>query len=107
MKLFVFSYNIMNASELVYESRKTKKSELQRLRRLLKKGVVEFMYKKVDGTERKARGTLKTSLIPEIDRGDDRIKNTNKDVLNYWDLKKDDWRCMRKDNFIKIIEKEK
>lgn len=98
---------MMSSLEQISEARKTKRSELQRLRRLLKKGVVEFMYKKVDGTERKARGTLKTSLIPEIDRGDDRIKNTNKDVLNYWDLKKDDWRCMRKDNFIKIIEKEK
>lgn len=104
----VFSrYNMMSSLEQISEARKTKKTELQRLRRLLKKGVVEFVYKKVDGTERKARGTLKTSLIPEIDRGDDRIKNTNKDVLNYWDLKKDDWRCMRKDNFIKIIEKEK
>ena len=93
----------MSSLEQISEARKTKRSELQRLRRLLKKGVVEFMYQKIDGTERKARGTLKPSLIPEIDRGDDRIKNTNKDVLNYWDLKKDDWRCMRKDNFIKII----
>jgi len=98
---------MMSSIEQISEARKTKRSELQRLRRLLKKDVVEFVYQKIDGTERKARGTLKPSLIPEIDRGDDRIKNTNKDVLNYWDLKKDDWRCMRKDNFIKIIEKEK
>lgn len=95
----------MNDMEQILEKKTSKKSELQRLRRLLKSGVVKFVYKKVDGTERKARGTLKSSLIPETDRGDDRIKNTNKDVLNYWDLGKDDWRCMRKDNFVKIIEK--
>lgn len=91
----------------ILKSKSSKKSQLQRLRRLLRNGVVEFKYKKKDGSTRKAKGTLKKSLIPETDRGDDRIRNTNDDVVNYWDLKKDDWRCFLKKNFIEITEKDK
>lgn len=104
MKDAFLTYNLMEQCDKIFEGRKTKKSELQRLRRLLKNGVVKFSYKKKDGSVRKATGTLKKSLIPETDREDDRIKSTNKDVMNYWDLKKDDWRCMIKKNFIKIEE---
>lgn len=82
-----------------------KKLELRRLKRLLKKGEVSFSYKKKDGSTRRAVGTLKVSLIPKEDRADDRLTKQNKDVFNYYDLKKEDWRCFLKDNFRKIEEK--
>ena len=49
-------------------SKKAKKVSLTALRSMLKKGVVKFEYKKKDGTIRKAEGTLRKSLIPEIDK---------------------------------------
>ena len=84
--------------------REKRLKDVSRLKKLLKTGVVEFSYKKKDGTVRKAKGTLKDTLIPETDREDDRKKNLNKDVLCYWDLKKDDWRCFIKTNLIDIKE---
>lgn len=87
--------------------REKKRKNLARLRKLLKAGVVEFSYKKKDGSLRKAKGTLKPSLIPETDSDDERIKNTNKDCFTYYDLKRDDWRTFIKDNFIEIKENNK
>lgn len=95
---------------IVYESNlkvDKKKSALSKLRRLLKSGVVEFSYKKKDGTERYAKGTLKTSLLPEIDRDDERSKKLSDDCFYYYDLNREDWRCFLKDNFIGIKEVEK
>ena len=89
----------------INENKNTKK-QLQKLRKFLKRGVVEFSYKKKDGTTRKAKGTLKNSLIPETDQDDDRKTKTSGDCFYYYDLKRDDWRCFLKDNFIKIKERE-
>ena len=78
---------------------------LSRLKKLLKTGVVEFSYKKKDGSVRKAKGTLKDELLPETDKDDERKKNLSKDCFYYYDLKRDDFRCFLKDNFIEINEK--
>ena len=79
--------------------------DLSRLKKLLKAGVVEFSYKKKDGSVRKAKGTLKDELLPETDKDDERKKNLSKDCFYYYDLKRDDFRCFLKDNFIEIKER--
>ena len=79
--------------------------DLSRLKKLLKAGVVEFSYKKKDGSVRKAKGTLKDELLPETDKDDERKKNLSKDCFYYYDLKRDAFRCFLKDNFIEIKEK--
>lgn len=76
--------------------------DLARLKRLLKNGVVEFSYKKKDGSLRKAKGTLKDELLPETDKDDERKRNLSKDCFYYFDLKKDDYRCFLRDNFVEI-----
>lgn len=86
-------------------SKKTK--ELSRLKRLLKSGIVEFSYKKKDGSLRKAKGTLKDELLPETDKDDERKKNLSKDCFYYYDLKRDDYRCFLRDNFIEIKDNKK
>lgn len=83
------------------------RDELKELRKLLRAGDVKFQYKKKDGTKRNAHGTLKDSLIPETSRDDDRKTKTSDDVFYYYDLKREDWRCFIKDNFIKIKEDKK
>lgn len=79
--------------------------DISRLKKLLKAGVVEFSYKKKDGSIRKAKGTLKDELLPETDKDDERKKNPSKECFYYYDLKRDDFRCFLKDNFIEINEK--
>lgn len=85
--------------------RKKRAKDISRLNKLLKAGVVEFSYKKKDGSVRKAKGTLKDELLPETDKDDKRKKNLSKECFYYYDLKRDDFRCFLKDNFIEINEK--
>lgn len=82
--------------------REKRSKDLSRLKRLLKNGVVEFSYKKKDGSLRKAKGTLKDELLPETDKDDERKRNLSKDCFYYFDLKKDDYRCFLRDNFVEI-----
>ena len=85
--------------------REKRSKDLAKLKRLLKNGVVEFSYKKKDGSVRKAKGTLKDELLPETDRYDERKKNLSKECFYYFDLKRDDFRCFIRDNFLEIKEK--
>ena len=85
--------------------REKRAKDISRLKKLLNAGVVEFSYKKKDGSVRKAKGTLKDELLPETDKDDERKKNLSKDCFYYYDLKRDDFRCFLKDNFIEIKEK--
>ena len=85
--------------------REKRAKDLSRLKKLLKAGVVEFSYKKKDGSVRKAKGTLKDELLPETDKDDERKKNLSKDCFYYYDLKRDDFRCFLKDNFMEIKER--
>ena len=65
----------------------------------LKVKVVEFYFKKTDGSLRQAFGTLKENLIGEI-KGTGRKPNDNLQV--YWDTEKEEYRCFKKCNLIKI-----
>ena len=104
--------NIKIMIDLLYEKKSEKQQirekrskDLAKLKRLLKNGVVEFSYKKKDGSVRKAKGTLKDELLPETDRDDERKKNLSKECFYYFDLKRDDFRCFIRDNFLEIKEK--
>jgi hypothetical protein len=62
----------------------------------LKKTTVEFSYVKNDGTVRKAKGTLKTSLIPENKRPKNEDDANTPEKLSYFDLDKGQWRSVSK-----------
>lgn len=69
-----------------------------KLKVALKVKVVEFYFKKTDGTLRQAFGTLLDSRVPET-------KGTKKTADNcqvYFDTEAGDWRCFKKCNLIKI-----
>lgn len=69
-----------------------------KLRALLHKKVVEFYFKKTDGTLRQAFGTLMSGRISET-------KGTKKTADNcqvYFDTEKNEYRCFKKCNLIKI-----
>ena len=67
-------------------------------RALLGKKVVEFYFKKTDGTLRQAFGTLMSDRIPET-KG---TKKTADSCQVYFDTEKEEWRCFKKCNLIKI-----
>lgn len=69
-----------------------------RLRALLSKKIVEFYFKKTDGTLRQAFGTLMSDKIPET-KG---MKKTANNCQVYFDTEKEEWRCFKKCNLIKI-----
>lgn len=70
-----------------------------KLKAALKVKIVEFYFKKTDGTLRQAFGTLKENLIGEV-KGTGRKLNDNLQV--YWDTEKEEYRCFKKCNLIKI-----
>lgn len=86
---------------------KLKKVSMTTLRSMLKKGIVKFKYEKKDGTTRTAEGTLKKSLIPEIDKDGGAESDFPDNCFGYYDLKKDDWRMFIRENFLGIIEEKK
>ena len=69
-----------------------------KLKAALKVKIVEFYFKKTDGTLRQAFGTLMSDRVPET-------KGTKKTADNcqvYFDCEKEEWRCFKKCNLIKI-----
>lgn len=70
-----------------------------KLRAALKNGIVEFFFKKVDGTVRQAFGTLKDGLVGET-KGTGRKPNDSLQV--YWDTEKGEYRSFKKCNLLKM-----
>lgn len=67
----------------------------------MKKKIVEFYFKKTDGTLRQAFGTLMSDRVPET-------KGTKKTADNcqvYFDCEKEEWRCFKKCNLVKMAER--
>ena len=69
-----------------------------KLRALLSKKIVEFYFKKTDGTLRQAFGTLMNDRIPET-KG---IKKMADSCQVYFDTEKEEWRCFKKCNLVRI-----
>ncbi|MFI3322050.1 MAG: SH3 beta-barrel fold-containing protein [Rikenellaceae bacterium] len=66
-----------------------------KLKAAMRRGIVKFYFKKVDGTLREAFGTLKTELIPPAE-GTNRAKNCT--VQTYFDTERQEYRCFKKAN---------
>lgn len=69
-------------------------------------GIVEFVYRKEDGTTRKARGTLKKGISPDFDnyeskgKGIHRDNNNTEGVYKYWDLDCNAFRTFKSQNLL-------
>lgn len=83
-------------------------AKAKRLVALMKQGIVEFIFKKKStGELRKAKGTLKRTLIPpEFQRKRGRPKKRPEDLVIYYDVDKQDIRSF-KDYLLKTIKKSK
>lgn len=71
-----------------------------KLKAALKQRIVKFYFQKVDGSLREAYGTLNDRIVPAISNADNRRKNDTVQV--YFDTEKQEFRCFKKANLIKI-----
>lgn len=73
--------------------------QLYRLTKLMHVSIVRFAYEKVDGTLRKAVGTLKdtAALVKGTGCPDDGR------TVKYYDIEADGWRSFKVENFISIF----
>lgn len=71
-----------------------------KLKLQMKSKVVKFYFQKVDGSVREAYGTLNEKLMPAITGTDKRTKNDT--VQTYFDTERQEFRCYKKANLLKI-----
>lgn len=69
-----------------------------KFRRYATQRIVEFTFRKVDGSIRQAFGTLKESLLPATNGN----RKMNNDIQTYFDTEKGEWRCFKKCNLIDV-----
>lgn len=62
-------------------------------------GIVEFKFRKVDGSVRLARGTLRADMLPPTQGTG---KQPHKSVQVYYDTDAREWRCFKKGSLIKM-----
>jgi hypothetical protein len=71
--------------------------ERKNLTELLRNGIIEVTFTKVDGSERVLNCTLQTQYLPEsIEK--EGIKVKNEDVQSVWDIDNNGWRSFRFDS---------
>lgn len=70
-----------------------------KLRTQLSKRIVEFYFKKVDGTLRQAFGTLMSDKVPQPKGTGRKAAGT---LQVYFDTEKEEWRCFKKCNLVRI-----
>ena len=75
----------------------------------LGKGYAIFTFRKLDGTYRRAKGTLNPLLIPDIDATKKKEEGKNKKVIErapnvcvFWDMEMKSWRSFRVERLVRI-----
>lgn len=61
--------------------------------------IVKFYFTKVDGSLREAYGTLKENLLPPTQGTGCKANDT---LQTYYDTEKQEWRCFKKANLMRI-----
>lgn len=69
------------------------------VRAMMKTKIVKFYFQKVDGSIREDFGTLADNIVPATS-GSDRKRNDT--VQTYYDTERQDWRCFKKANLVRI-----
>ena len=70
-----------------------------KLRMAMRERIVKFYFQKVDGSLREAFGTLSEKVIPAT-QGAGRKMNDTCQV--YFDTEKEEWRCFKKANLMRV-----
>lgn len=98
-EILKLAWQIRRTSNLTWSECQTAAWKSAKLRTALKSGVVEFEFYKVDGSLRKAVGTLNSSQFEYEAKGESVF---NPMLVKYFDLEKQAWRACRIDRIFKI-----
>lgn len=71
-----------------------------KLRKEMKKRIVRFYFRKVDGSVREAFGTLLDTMLPPT-KGTGRTPNPT--TQTYYDTEKEQYRCFKKANLLSVV----
>ena len=75
--------------------------QLYKLAKAMREGVVSFYFRKVDGTIRKAKGTLK-NLPAGITFNGKKVTKPSYKTMAYFDTEKQAFRCFKVENIISV-----
>lgn len=69
-------------------------------------GIIDILFLKKDGSERRMKCTLRQDLLPKQTDLEEAVqkKTPNPDILAVWDLEKEAWRSFRYDSIIGFSE---
>jgi WYL_2, Sm-like SH3 beta-barrel fold len=67
---------------------------------LLRKGPVEIVFTKKDGTERTMKCTLQEGVVVPHEKTTERVKESNPNIVAVWDLEKSAWRSFKLDSIL-------
>ena len=76
---------------------------IQELIERLQKGKVRFTFIKADGSLREAYGTKVLDLIP-INQHPKGVKKPSDDVITFFDLEKNEWRSLKRNTNVNILD---
>ena len=79
---------------------KIKDTNIQNFKNALHKGIVEFKYKKKDGSIRDAKGTLNIDIMGNENAPTGSGHNVSDINIRYYDLNSNDWRSFVYNNLL-------
>jgi hypothetical protein len=66
--------------------------------KVLREGVAQITFTKVDGTERLMKCTLSEKVVPKATEEKTSTKTPNPNIISVWDVEKEGWRSFRWDS---------
>ena len=102
--VFDLAYRLMD-DHMMTRSSALKLAYLNRkLLGMLGRGTVSFLYKKADGTLRRAYGTLRADLIPLKPKNPNMVKEYDDSIKTfvYYDTERGSFRCFRACSLLRI-----
>ncbi|MBR4828857.1 MAG: DUF2693 domain-containing protein [Muribaculaceae bacterium] len=100
VRVMSYAHVIFNSSAITWSDAMRKAWQLYKLAKAMRKGVVKFVFEKVDGSARIAYGTLCNLPAGITSKGGRKAPNFS--TMCYWDTKKQAFRSFRVANFIAI-----
>lgn len=95
-------YSYMDANGMTPENILEKLTALEKLKQMLKDGVVNFVYKKMNGEIREAYGTRADDILKGHGSAPTGKRRSSPATFPYYDIEKSDWRCFKPELLMRI-----
>ncbi len=102
VRVMKYAWQLFRATGNAWRLCMLKAWELYRLAKAMREGVVTFSYSKMDGTIRKAVGTL-INVPAGATLGGKKVTKPSYKTMTYYDIEKNGFRCFRIENLISAI----